>query len=156
MTIRNDAETTFRIAREFECASKNPNLAEDAEYRPGMLIQPIYSAQLGNRFGNSLGLDHEDSPLLLLSFEVRWSNAALDKLYIDLLDNLLSRSQVIAKKRQTLHPFVYLNYAAAYQDPFATLHQGGKLEELKSIRDKYDQTHYLQKHLRQPFKMWDE
>ena len=79
--------------------------------------------------------------------------ASLDETYKHLVDDLLSRCQKVASDRQTLHPFVYLNYAAAYQDPFAQLQQNGELEQLKAVRDKYDKQHFLEKHLKQPFKL---
>jgi hypothetical protein len=144
-----------------------------------MLVQPIYRTQLDDNSGNALGFGGEQSPLLceyiffrgywsqaqanhrsankqaVLSFEVRWSLASLDDMYTSLLDDLLVRCQTIANGSQMLHPFVYLNYAAAYQDPFALLRRSGELEQLRAVRDKYDGRHFLEKHLKQPFTMWE-
>jgi hypothetical protein len=89
----------------------------------------------------------------VISFEVRWSLPSLDEMYVKFLSSLLRHCQRIAERHSALHSFVYLNYAADDQDPHATLRQKGKLEELKKVRDEYDERHFLERHLKQPFKL---
>lgn len=84
---------------------------------------------------------------------MRWADTGLDTRYVAFLDDLLSHCQRIAKARGTLHPFIYLNYAAAYQDPFELLRSQGKLADLNGIAEELDVGGYLNRHLKQPFKL---
>ena len=177
MTIRNDARTLVAIARAFEMSFTNRSLLEDVGYRLAMLIQPISLAQLkgatsGNS-GNMMGLDEEMEPLLckfdaqlfgcivqtidtliVLSFEVRWSLSILDEAHTLQINGFLDYcKEFIASKHHTLHPFVYLNYAAAGQDVFELLRSQDRLTELKAIRKKYDEKGYLENHLSNPFRL---
>jgi hypothetical protein len=169
MTIKNNANTLIAIVQTYADDIRHPSLFEDPAYRPGMIIQPIAGAQLGNSTSNSLGLDCEDHPLWcefavvsghiwrsqnpVLSFEVRWSDRSKDDPYFALVDGLLLQSQRIAGMHGTQHPFIYLNYAAAYQDPFELLRARGGLADLAAVRDEFDAEGYLQRHLKQPFKI---
>jgi hypothetical protein len=89
----------------------------------------------------------------VLSFEVRWSDRTRDSRYLRLIDGLLLQSQRIAEAYETRHPFIYLNYAAAYQKPFELLRARGGLADLAAIRDELDAGRYLQRHLKQPFEI---
>ena len=59
-------------------------------------------------------------------------------------------------KRQTTElgldvDFIYLNDAGASQKPFPTYGQGKSLPRLKSIQNKYDPEHFLDKYLAHGF-----
>jgi hypothetical protein len=67
-----------------------------------MITQPISNAQLRSDSGNVLGFKDEVSPLLLLSFELRWAHKSADTMYIESLDDLLASCQKISEERGRL------------------------------------------------------
>ena len=152
LTIQNDEQTAMAIAQEFANFVAHSSLPADPAYRPGMLFQAISRAQLGRR-DNALGLENDTSPLLLISFENRWSLSENDQSYQEFSSELQHRCRRIAEEHGALHPFIYLNYAAAGQDPFSMLRQDGRLERLKDVRSKYDGSHFLERRLQQPLKL---
>ena len=91
--------------------------------------------------------------VLVIDIEVRWALPELDILYTDFLDRILEQSEQTAGKM--LHPFRYLNYAAAGQDVWQLLRQQGRLDQVKALRDQYDPTHFLKQRLSQPFSLGD-
>ena len=92
----------------------------------------------------------------VLSIEFRWLLRSHDEIYTTTLDKLLRRCEAIATSKALLHPFRYINYAAAGQDAFALLRQQGRghrLEEARMLRMLYDPTGFFDRRLNSPFKI---
>lgn len=87
---------------------------------------------------NALGLgDRDGRPLLIAQLTMKWTDAADD----DVIDRV-SRALIAAVQRDVgalgaLDPFLYINYAAAWQDPFAGYGEAS-LERLRRVRREYD------------------
>jgi hypothetical protein len=72
MTIQNDLTTILAILSAIKSHFLQNNVSGDDTYRPAMLLQPIYRAQLGSGDyphtpRNALGLDLDTEPLICKS-----------------------------------------------------------------------------------------
>jgi hypothetical protein len=82
-----------------------------------MSFQPLTTSHVSNR-SNALGLSDRAEPLMLISFEIYWLSA-VHNAYFEHFTRRIHKAMIErAAKMQMLHRFVYLNYAASWQDPF--------------------------------------
>jgi len=91
---------------------------------------------------NALGLlggcdagQHE--ALLIAHLTISWKDIADDGLVDTAVRDLVATIQRDVSALGDLDPFVYLNYAAAWQDPFAGYNQS-ELDKLQRVRREFD------------------
>ncbi|KAK7902603.1 hypothetical protein LTR67_002249 [Exophiala xenobiotica] len=163
-TVHNDAVLLHQLAELFSSTMQNDSLHIDGYFRSGMLVQPLtlphmhFAREHGR--ANFLGLDDEQDPLI----QSRWLLRSHDEIYTRTLAKLLGQCEALAtsKANPLLHPFRYINYAAAGQDAFALLrqrkghghgHKHQALEEARMLRRLYDPTGFFDRRLNSPFKI---
>ncbi|KAJ9500102.1 hypothetical protein H2202_004493 [Exophiala xenobiotica] len=163
-TVHNDAVLLHQLAELFSSTMQNDSLHIDGYFRSGMLVQPLtlphmhFAREHGR--ANFLGLDDEQDPLI----QSRWLLRSHDEIYTTTLAKLLGQCEALAtsKANPLLHPFRYINYAAAGQDAFALLrhqrrhghgHKHQALEEARMLRRLYDPTGFFDRRLNNPFKI---
>lgn len=105
-------------------------------------FQPLSSSHLSHagRATNALGFSPPApiNPLIMFSFEIRWHDAEDHRGHEKRARSLHDQLKRVARGEGKLHRFVYANYAAGWQDVFASY--GGKaLQRLKEVRDRYDE-----------------
>ncbi|KAH6665549.1 hypothetical protein B0J14DRAFT_680709 [Halenospora varia] len=106
-----------------------------------LVIQRLPSTIPGKQ--NSLGLGPDAGYLVQLSLSTSWSNKSDDHLIDDMAKRLLGDIGVVTKAANAYDDFKYLNYAASWQDPFAS-YGFANLENLWKVSRKYDPTGLFQ------------
>ncbi|OBR06959.1 FAD binding domain-containing protein [Colletotrichum higginsianum IMI 349063] len=94
--------------------------------------------------GNALGLDVEDGPFYILEVSVMWSDRGDDDAVYAFASAVLGRVNAEAKARGLDSDYVYMNYAAQFQDVVAGYGAENKAR-LKRIAKKYDPKEVFQK-----------
>ncbi|KFA76176.1 hypothetical protein S40288_04113 [Stachybotrys chartarum IBT 40288] len=89
---------------------------------------------------NSLGFGNKSGALMVTLLNAQWSHEADDYLIEETARELIARIEADARRLKEYDPFVYLNYAAPWQDPFAG-YGSDSLERLKKTRDEVDPGH---------------
>ena len=102
----------------------------------GMMFQPLPVAHTANR-DNALGLAHQRRPLMMVTVELSWIKRSRDDLFNHLGKDLHFSMVATAESMDKLHPFTYLNYAAAYQDPLQS-YGSESIAKLREVQKKYD------------------
>ncbi|KAK6530784.1 hypothetical protein TWF281_007620 [Arthrobotrys megalospora] len=101
-------------------------------------MQPIGSkhAQVSQTVpgGNTMGVD---SPLVIVSTNVYWSNAADDATIVQYLNDLFVKINAAAKSVGKNAGFEYLNYGAEDQDPIKSYGREN-IGRLRRAKRKYD------------------
>lgn len=83
-------------------------------------LQPmpsVISARSSDSGGNVLGLSEADGNLFNLLLNPAWDRAEDDHEFESRAQETLERLEIKAKELGADHPFVYLNYAAPWQNP---------------------------------------
>jgi hypothetical protein len=125
---------------------------------PMMFITQDDMIHMAKNGGNPLGLKPEDGPLLsesrpkfinlicvvqltiylsVFCMTLYWPHEKHDKLFSDAEKRFINRSKAYAEETGQLHPFLYQNYAAEWQDVFAGYGDENR-KRLRSIQKKYD------------------
>ena len=87
---------------------------------------------------NALGLTGRGGrPLIIVMATMSWTNATDDQLVDTTLRNLIATIQHDVGELGQLDPFVYLNYAAQWQDPFAG-YGSATVDRLLEVQRRYD------------------
>ncbi|KAK1675289.1 FAD binding domain-containing protein [Colletotrichum godetiae] len=94
--------------------------------------------------GNALGLDVEDGPFYIIQLAVMWSNEEDDDAIYSFTSTVLKRINDEAKARGVANDYIYMNYAAQFQDVISGYGAENKAK-LKSIAKKYDPKEVFQK-----------
>lgn len=106
-----------------------------------LVLQPIsvahMNASMSSKRGNIFGLHPDDGPLVFAFVELRWSDPKKDARMEKIMKYMHDEFQVTLARKGGLHPWVYPNYAAGWQDPFRSL-SNSTLLGLKDVRDAYD------------------
>ncbi|KAI9760668.1 MAG: hypothetical protein M4579_001532 [Chaenotheca gracillima] len=93
--------------------------------------------------GNSLGLDEADD-MILLDFNALWTDPEDDEAIDDVTQDFIKKVDDYTKKQGQYKEWIYLNYAAQWQDPIAS-YGAQNLEKLRSVSKKYDPDQTFQK-----------
>ncbi|KAI9780213.1 MAG: hypothetical protein M1816_003137 [Peltula sp. TS41687] len=110
-------------------------------------------AQSGSTGGNPLGLDPAEGSLVIILWSVFWSNATDDARIESALKKLFVRSNELAWRKGLYNDWVYLNYAARWQDPISGYGFKNK-RRLQEISRKYDPKGVFQKDCPGGFKLF--
>lgn len=96
----------------------------------------------------------DKEPMVLLLITVGWESPEDDDLINSHSKHMIERWQEMARARGTLHPYIYLNYAAKWQKPFESY---GKewLEFMRGVSRKYDETGLFQAGRSGGFKLFE-
>lgn len=126
------------------------NLAWSLSYQPKPTIITAKAAANG---GNSLGLDVSDGNLFNVLLTATWDNAADDAAVNKQGQLLFSRAEAKAKELGVSNPYLYLNYAAPWQDPISSYGAAAK-SSLQAASRKYDPSQVFQKNVPGGFKLF--
>lgn len=99
---------------------------------------------MGDRRGNSLGLENEKAPLMLVALSAMWLHAADDAVISTAYAQWLAKSVARAKELGFDHPYLYMNYASQFQDPIQS-YGNTNVARLKKIAKSYDPDEIFQK-----------
>lgn len=94
--------------------------------------------------GNTHGIGGGKKPLMIFNLSVMWALQTDDELVLNACHNFITRTEDMAKQRDLLHPFLYMNYASQWQDPIAGYGAENKARLLE-VSKKYDPEGVFQK-----------
>ncbi|KAK7441284.1 hypothetical protein CaCOL14_006156 [Colletotrichum acutatum] len=94
--------------------------------------------------GNALGLNVEDGPFYIILLSIMWSNEEDDDKIYSFASTVMERINDEAKARGVENDYIYMNYAAQFQDVVSGYGAKNKAK-LKSIAEKYDPKEVFQK-----------
>lgn len=118
------------------CLEAIEEIRFDDESMMGATLQPLTVPHLQAQ-SNIFNLSSDDGPLLLVSVELWWSNADRDAYFEHNLRDLYDGLVAALRQADALHPFIYPNYAARWQDPFTALKVVTR-KRLEQVRQRYD------------------
>lgn len=105
-----------------------------------LTLQP-YSLSLleksASNGGNSLGLNTNDGPLVSILLISIWKNKTDDNVVLDFMRDAIKYIKLDAEGKNTLIPYVYMNYAFSHQDPIGS-YGAENHEKLQATSQKYD------------------
>ncbi|KAM0720177.1 hypothetical protein Q7P37_004313 [Cladosporium fusiforme] len=121
-------------------------------------FQPMPTAitsKAKSRGGNSLGLSDADGNLFNLLLTVSWGSKSDDDRVYRQSKALFDEAESVAKELGLYNEYVYLNYAAPWQDPIGGYGAESKAH-LKAVSKKYDPEGMFQTQVPGGFKVFDE
>ncbi|KAK3075441.1 hypothetical protein LTR53_001226 [Teratosphaeriaceae sp. CCFEE 6253] len=128
-----------------------PNLAYSLSFQP---VPTIITTKAATRGGNSLGLNAADGNLFNLLLTVSWDTVADDALVNKQAKALFDQSEAVAKTLGLYNEYLYLNYAAPWQDPISGYGAANKAQ-LQAVSKKYDPLGVFQTQVPGGFKLFD-
>lgn len=127
-----------------------PGLVYSISFQP---IPPIITARALRTGGNSLGLDPADGPLVNTLLGIQWFDAADDGPIYAASRAFVRRATAAAAKRGRSHPYLYLNYAAEWQDPIRGYGEES-VRRLRAVSRKVDPEGIFQRAVPGGFKLF--
>ncbi|CAL3970097.1 unnamed protein product [Diplocarpon coronariae] len=109
-------------------------------YKRVYIIQPIHRAILSSNEkaeGNNLGLSPKDGNLVWGTAVISWEDPRFDNPIQVASRNFIAAINRAAKRRGLFHPYIYLNYAIASQDPISS-YGATNVQKLQNASAKYD------------------
>ncbi|CAN9233601.1 unnamed protein product [Alternaria sp. RS040] len=94
--------------------------------------------------GNALGFDASGSSIHIIQLACSWNNAADDETVYKVMSDIMKAIKSDAVKLGVQNDWVYMNYAAMFQDVIASYGSASK-SKLKTVAKKYDPTQVFQK-----------
>ena len=143
--------TIFDIANRTVQSLNVPNLAYSLSFQP---MPTAITSKAASRGGNSLGLSASDGNLFNLLLTVSWDTIADDARIEQHAKDLFKQSEDEAKKLGLYNEYLYLNYAAPWQDPISGYGAAQKAR-LQAVSKKYDPKGVFQKQVPGGFKLFD-
>ncbi|KAM0807321.1 putative Oxidoreductase FAD-binding protein [Seiridium cardinale] len=116
-------------------------------------VPTVLLSKAASTGGNSLGLDASDGNLFNVLLTASWDDAADDALISTQAKALFDQAEVEAKDLDVAHPYLYLNYAAPWQDPMSGYGAESKAN-LQTVSKKYDPAGVFQKNVPGGFKLF--
>ncbi|TKX22577.1 FAD-binding domain-containing protein 27 [Elsinoe australis] len=138
ITIKNDYELLLFAKDVF--FEKIPDAANAPGSLPVLIFQSIsvpILEKMQKNGGNPLGLKVEDGPFMMVQMSVWWADAKDDDLIYKSTSDILGAIKAESKSRGKDADYVYMNYAAPFQDVIAGYGEENK-NKLKDIAKKYD------------------
>ena len=102
--------------------------------------------------GNALGLDRSDGDLVNTLLTIQWNETSDDAAINNAAQSLFSQAEAASKSFNTYNPYLYLNYAADFQNPIAG-YGAASVATLKTVSKKYDPGQLFQKQVPGGFKL---
>lgn len=102
---------------------------------------------------NFLGFNPADERLVVCLLSVTYSNESDDVIVTETAKSLFANIATAAAKRGVAHPFIYLNYAAPWQDPIMSYGARNKAA-LQAASKKYDPEGLFQEGVPGGFKLF--
>jgi hypothetical protein len=128
-----------------------PNLAYSLSFQP---VPTAITSKAKSSGGNSLGLDTSDGNLFNVLLTVSWDTSADDARIEQHSKDLFKNAEAEAKKLGLYNQYLYLNYAASWQDPISGYGAANKAW-LQAVSKKYDPWGVFQKQVPGGFKLFD-
>ena len=125
------------------------NLKWSLSYQP---LPTIITSKAATSGGNSLGLDVSDGNLFNVLLTATWDSASDDAAVNAAVQSLFSQASAKAKSLGVFNEYLYLNYAAPWQDPI-TGYGAGARSSLRAASKKYDPSQTFQKNVPGGFKL---
>ncbi|KAF2751073.1 FAD binding domain-containing protein [Sporormia fimetaria CBS 119925] len=123
-----------------------PTISDAAGLVPALSLQVLTKSLLQKtkkRGGNPLGLDPASGPLMNCLIAFSWTNKADDSRIHKFAERVRSRSVAAATAKGKSYPYLYMNYAAPWQNPIESYGSANKAR-LLNIAQKYDPTEVFQ------------
>jgi len=128
-----------------------PGLAYSLSFQP---MPTAITSKAKSRGGNSLGLDASDGNLFNLLLTVSWTSSDDDARVEQHSRELFKEVEAEAKKMDLHNKYLYLNYAAEWQDPIRGYGAANK-KQLQAVSRKYDPRGVFQAQVPGGFKLFD-
>lgn len=125
------------------------NLVFSLSFQPLPQIVIGYGAANG---GNSLGLGPSDGDLVNVLLTIQWAETSDDAAINNVAQSLFAQAETASKSFGTYNPYLYLNYAAQFQNPIAG-YGAASVANLQEVSKKYDPGQLFQKQLPGGFKL---
>lgn len=90
-----------------------------------------------NSKDNALGLEDRTEPLVVMVLNAAWIEIADDETVMKAARSLIEALKTDAKRLKAHDDFVYLNYAASWQDRISS-YGAGNVARLNGIKRRYD------------------
>ncbi|APA06370.1 hypothetical protein SS1G_01102 [Sclerotinia sclerotiorum 1980 UF-70] len=103
--------------------------------------------------GNSLGLSPSDGPLVSILLLTTWQNKSDDEIIFKTMRGALENIKAAAVAKNTSVDYVFMNYAADFQDPISSYGDENK-RKLQNVSKKYDPEGLFQKGVPGGFKLF--
>lgn len=81
------------------------------------IITTTMMEHMGDVNGNTLGLEDETEPLMLVALSAMWKDTADDEIIYEAYTKWLAGSNLRAQELGLDHRYIYMNYASELQDP---------------------------------------
>lgn len=144
--------TIFDIANQtVQSIADVPDLAYSLSFQP---MPTAITSKAKAHGGNSLGLTEDAGNLFNLLLTVSWDTTADDARIEQHAKDLFKQSEEEAKKLGVYNKYLYLNYAAPWQDPIAGYGADVKAR-LQAVSKKYDPKGIFQNQVPGGFKLFD-
>lgn len=123
----------------FSCWKKSISIVEDvANIVWSISLEPLPTIFYKKAdTTNSLGLSDRNKPLVITLLTAMWTDEADDAKVEKTARKMLVDIETRAKELGEYDPFVYVNYAAPWQDPIASYGKES-IERLKKVRERVD------------------
>ena len=140
----------------FELANQTVQGIQDVQNLTFSLsFQPLPQIVIGYGIangGNSLGLDSSDGDLVNVLLTVQWAQTSDDAAVNKAAQDLFTQAEAASKSFNTYNPYLYLNYAADFQNPIAG-YGAASIANLNAVSKKYDSDQLFQKQVPGGFKL---
>lgn len=153
-TYKNSASLLSEIYRIAQANVASISGISGVKY--SLSFQPIPSlinSKSGGGGGNSLGLDASDGNLMNMLLTATWDSKSDDATVEKTARELFAATNAKAKAMGKFHEYIYLNYAAKWQDPIAGYGAESKAR-LQAASRKYDPAGVFQKNVPGGFKLF--
>lgn len=150
MTVGNDAQLFEEIFQLSNDTLQGVRMAENLQWIITIqgVVEPSRSASR-----NPLGLDRNAGPVVVIQFIGYWTKDADSAPIQGALRQLTDRVADAARQRNLLKDWIYLNYAAEWQDVFAGYGVANRAR-LRQISRRYDPRAVFQRDVPGGFKLF--
>ena len=129
---------------------KNLSFSLSFQPLPQAVTSPGFATTDGK--GNVLGLSTADGDLVNVLLTVQWTDSTDDAAIDKATRSLFADAETASRNLGTYHPYLYLNYAAPWQDPIKG-YGDASVAFLKQVSRKYDPGQVFQKLVPGGFKL---